>query len=488
MLTFLNRGATLALLLMASACQEHPTTLGPPAADAGKNKADGKPAGDARAPDKSSIKHDGGVSPRDGAKPPRDQGKPPKDSASPKPDAGPKLHPARYPTTRTHSPLSPWVVQRLKQISKAGPGLKPRVFAKVGDSITVSSSFLHCYASAGFNLGAHGSLASTIQHFNPTLSGSTTPFNRTSLAAVVGWSAWSAIKGSPNPLAKEVAAISPRLALVMYGTNDIQGKNIRSYADNMLDLVDQLLKAGVIPLLSTIPPRLDAAWANLEVPRYNGVVRGIAQGRQVPLLDLHRELVKLPGMGMAGDGVHLKALWTSGGKGACDLGTKGLTYGYNTRNLLSVQSLSRVKAVLLDGKAAPDPAGPTLQGAGTLASPILMDALPFVDLRDTSKSTSKSINVYPGCSSTADESGPEVIYRLTLTQPATIRAMVFDRGTVDIDVHLLGAKVSGASCLKRGHHEVTAQLQAGTYHLSLDTFTKGGVANAGEYLLVVLKE
>ena len=479
-------GAALALLLVAGACQEHPSTLGPHSTDGGGIRADGKSSADVSGRDKSSIRRDAGGGPMDLGKK-RPDGKSPKlDGTSPKPDAV-QLHPARYAVNRTHSPISPAVAKRLQQIAAVGAGKKPRVFAKVGDSITVSKSFLHCYASTGYNLGSYGALSSTIQHFNPTL-GSTTPFNRTSLAAVVGWSAWSAIKGSPSPLSKEVAAISPSLAVVMYGTNDIQAKNIRSYADNMLDIVDQLLKAGVVPLMSTIPPRLDAAWAGLEVPRYNAVVRAIAQGRQVPLMDLNRELDKLPGKGMAGDGIHLKALWTSGGKGACDLGTKGLTYGANMRNLVTLQSLQRVKSVMVDGKAAPDAPGPALKGAGSPASPILIEALPFVDLRDTSKSASKSINVYPGCASTADESGPEVIYRLTLTKAATIRAMVFDRGTVDIDVHLLGSTVSGAACLKRGHHEVTAQLKAGTYHLSLDTFTKSGVANAGEYLLVVLKE
>ena len=410
----------------------------------------------------------------------------PPDGKKPAPDAA--LHPARYPENRTHSPITPAVAARLKAIAKAGPSLKPRVFAKVGDSITVSKSFLHCYGAAGSNLGSHGSLAGTVNHFNLALSGGTNSFNRTSLAATVGWSAWAPIKGSPSALDKELAAISPRLAVVMYGTNDIQAKSILSYADNMLDLVDRLLKAGVVPLLSTIPPRLDATWADLEVPRYNAVVRGIAQGRQVPLMDLHRELNKLPGKGMAGDGIHLNALWTAGGQGACDLGASGLLKGYNTRNLLTLQALDRARAVLVDNKPAPDPAGPKLKGAGTIPDPLTIDALPFMDLRDTSKSASKKINVYPGCNSTADESGPEVIYQLKLSKAATLRAMVFDRGTVDVDVHLLGSTISGAACLQRGHHEVSAALKAGTYHLSLDSFTKSGKAMAGEYLLVVMAE
>jgi len=481
------RSILICVALAACACQEHPNPLGPPGNPDGGIRSDGKATPDMKARDRGNTKRDGGGPPPRDRAVPRD-GAVHGDGKQPKPDAAPSLHPARYALNRTHSPITPSVAARLKAIAKAGPKMKPRVFAKVGDSITVSKAFLHCYATAGYNLGSHASLASTVKHFNLALSGGTTPFNRTSLAATVGWSAWAPIKGSPSPLDKELAAISPRLAVVMYGSNDIQAKNIRSYADNMLDLVDRLLKAGVVPLMSTIPPRLDATWANKEVPRYNAVVRAIAQGRQVPLMDLHRELDKLPGKGMAGDGIHLNALWTAGGKGACDLGSAGLKKGYNTRNLVALQSLDRAKAVLVDNKPAPDPAGPKLNGAGTLSSPLIINALPFMDLRDTSKSQSKKINVYPGCNSTADESGPEIFYRFKLTGPATVRAMVFDRGSVDVDVHLLGSTISGASCIKRGHHEVSAALKAGTYHLSLDSFTKSGKALAGEYLLVVMTE
>lgn len=67
--------------------------------------------------------------------------------------------------------------------------------------------------------------------------------------------------------------------------------------------------------------------------------------------------------------------------------------------------------------------------------------------------------------------------------------MVFDRGTVDIDLHLLGATPSGASCIKRAHQELSATLQPGTYHMALDTFvSSSGTVLAGEYLFVLLAE
>ena len=467
----------LALLGLA-ACEGAPTPLGPHP-DAGVRKDGKTPAPDSArrdaGPRKDSGRRDRAVG-KDGA-PPQ------KDGAPPKPDAA-KPYPARYPANRTHSPITPFVVNNLKAIAAKGPTQKPRVFAKVGDSITVSKGFLHCYGKSGYDLGSHSSLGPTVQHFKVTVPGGTTPFNRTSLAATVGWSAKAPLSGTPSPLTKELAALNPRFAVLMYGSNDIGWKNIHNYADNMLTIVDQMLKGGVIPLMSTIPARLDATWANAEVPRYNAVVRGIAQARQVPVMDLHRELDKLAGKGLAKDGVHPNALWT----GPCNLTAKGLAYGYNTRNLVTLQTLHRVKAALLDGKPAPDPAGPALKGSGSPKAPFVIDGLPFSDLRDTAASPNKTINSYPGCNATQDESGGEYIYRLTLPKATTIRAYVFDRGAVDIDLHLLGSTVSGAACLKRDHKQITAPLKAGTYHLSLDTFVKGGKAQAGEYLLVVLGE
>ena len=57
---------------------------------------------------------------------------------------------------------------------------------------------------------------------------------------------------------------------------------------NMRTLTDRLLAQGVVPLLTTMPPDGDFF---RNVPVFSGVVRGIAQGRQVPLIDYYRELM-----------------------------------------------------------------------------------------------------------------------------------------------------------------------------------------------------
>ena len=141
------------------------------------------------------------------------------------PKGGALNYPALYPTTRKHSPITPFVVQQLKKVLKASTR-KDRVFAKIGNSITVSKNFMHCFAGAGSNvdLAGRSHLASTITHFKTDLGSGKTPFDRQSLSATVGWSATKALSGAPSPMAQEIKAISPRFAVVMYGSNDIQLK------------------------------------------------------------------------------------------------------------------------------------------------------------------------------------------------------------------------------------------------------------------------
>jgi hypothetical protein len=414
----------------------------------------------------------------------RDGGGPAPDAAAdgaPGTDAPvPLAGPARYGQT-THSPITSSVAANLRAIAAADPKKNDQVFAKVGASNSLNSWFMHCLAGSSVSWGTHGALAATVAHYKSDLGGGVTPFDRDSLCTVVGWPAHKAIAGTPSPLQQEVSAISPRVAVVMYGTNDIGYNNIWQYGESMLTITDGLIGWGVVPVLTTIPPRADSTSANLEVPRYNAVARAVGQARQVPVIDLHRELLPLPQQGLGSDGIHMNAK-SSG----CDLTSAGLQYGFNVRNLLTLEALARVKAAL-EGAPAPDPATTPLYGAGTGASPYLVDGLPFSDLRNTAGWPERKLAGY-SCAPTIDESGPEVVYRLELQKQTSLRAIVFDQGEVDIDLHLLDASGSAAGCLARDDKLITKTLQPGTYHLVLDSYVKSGVEKAGEYLLLVLAD
>ncbi len=397
------------------------------------------------------------------------------------PDAAPPVAtPEVYPTDRTLSPITPFVAANLRAIAQAGAGQNDAVFIKVGASATVSSQFLHCFAGDAIDLDGRDALQATIDFFTAEA------WDRDSLAATVGWSAGAALSGDPSPLDDELAAMTPRFAVIMFGTNDIQLGNIHRYGENLLDIADQLIAAGVVPLFTTIMPRDDSADADLEVPRYNAVVRAVAQARQVPLIDYERELRPLPDHGIGGDGIHP----TSVG-GGCDLTAAGLAGGYNIRNLITLQTLDRMRAVVLDGGDAPDAPASSVAGAGTSTDPIVVDvtALPFVDARDTATSPMSAISVYEGCAATQDESGPEYIYRVEVAEQVTVRALVIDRGDTDIDLHLLTGEPTAGACVDRNDRTLVATLAPGTHYFSLDTFVPSGQpAATGEYLFVLVAE
>lgn len=394
-------------------------------------------------------------------------------------DGGSEMHPALY-GDGLQSPLTPSVVAHLKEVRERGPDLRDDAFSKVGASATVSRNFFQCFDRPSPNLGGR-TLGPTLDHFHAGEEGSS--FGRTSEAATVGWHAGRALEGEPSALENEVATWMPGFAVVMYGTNDINIVGPEDYAENLLNLTDALLEEGTVPLMSSVMPRGDDAEANARVPLYNMVVRAIAQARQVPFIDYHQALLPLMDQGLAGDGIHPNAF--SGG--ACVLTDEGLRHGYNQRNLLTLQALDRLRRSVLEDEGAPDAPGPALGGSGTMGDPWQIPALPFVHSANTLFSEERNLDRYSGCMSDANEEGPEYLYRLELSEATEVRIQVFDRGDVDIDVHLMDGLGEG-DCVERAHQVIERRLQAGTHYLSLDSFVaRSGEERAGEYLLVVME-
>ena len=411
--------------------------------------------------------------PRPDARPP-DAGQP--DAADP---------PPRYTEDRVHSPITDSVVNAIATIVARDPDLHADIFSKIGDSITVAPQFVTCFAGSAADLDSFADeIGSTVEHFKGGRVAGVTPYERVSDAASVGKSADWALAGSPSPLMKEIDTAQPRYAVVMFGSNDVASRTIHLFGTSMLDIVDQLAAAGVVPILSTIPPNDQNATVSALVPRFNAVVRGIAQARQVPLVDLNREMLALPEHGLGSDNLHPNAF--SGG--ACKLTPEGLMFGYNTRNLLTMQALDRARSVV-EGEPPPDlPDGPpAVIGAGSYTSPFLIGSLPFTDLHDTSQSPNTTITAYPGCNATQNESGPEYVYKLTIADGIKVRALVIVPEGVDVDVHLMSG-LTGADCVARHDRELTATLTAGTHYFVLDTFVPAQAPASGEYLFVLLDD
>ncbi|MCU0677498.1 MAG: hypothetical protein MUE69_32510 [Myxococcota bacterium] len=268
-------------------------------------------------------------------------------------DDGGGLHPTRYPTDRAHSPITPFVAESLRAVRARASDLRADVFAKIGASATASTSFLHCFAGTNVDLDGR-ELDATLEHFRGGDAMGTTSFDRESECAVVGWHAGRALEGDPSALERELDAILPGFAVVMYGTNDINIVSVETYAQNLLNLADALLDRGVVPIFSTVMPRADDA---------------VAQARQVPMVDLERELRPLVDFGLGGDGIHP----STSPSGACVLTDESLVYGYNvTATTCATCSRSKrsIACVAWCSKAKPRPIRPVPRKKATAPPPI----------------------------------------------------------------------------------------------------------------------
>ena len=442
-----------------------------PRFDAALGDAEGA---DAEGPDARPPEPDGAVP--DAGEP--DAGEPDAET----PDAALPEGPATYTADRLVSPLTPFAVARLRAAMAVDATLNDDVFAKVGASSTVSTSFLYCFAGNGVDLDGRDELSETIAHFSAGDAAGTTPWRRESGAAVVGWSARNVLAGDPSALDTELDRLRPRFAVVMYGTNDIQRRDPDGYYGDLMTLNRQLLGRGVLPVFSSIMPRDDDPSADALVPTYNAIVRGVAQHFQVPFVDLHQPLLSLPDHGLGPDHLHCNAY----AGGACVFTDEGLLHGYNWRNLLTIQALDRLVRSVLGDAEAPDPPQPERRFAGTAADPVRITTLPFTDARDTRDFGPSALDAYPGCAAAQDESGPEVVYRLDLDAPATVQAFVADEGDVDVDLHLLGDATDPGTCLQRDHRGFAASLAAGTWYFVVDSFvSRGAGPRSGPYLFVL---
>lgn len=386
--------------------------------------------------------------------------------------------PTRYLFGRTHSPITRAVVASWREVF-ARSTRDANSFAKIGASTTVSTHNLKCFASRP---AAGHEEESIRQRFAATRiwdgGQHTTPFDRSSLAATVGWSTQAALAGTPSPLERELAVSNPRYAFVQFGTNDVNQNDIEAYAGHYARLLDQLLAAGVLPITNSVQPRDDNPTQDAKIPAYNAVVRGLSEYKKVPYYELHETLLELPNHGIGNDGVHLNVYVDASGADACQASEAALRYGYNVKNLYSIQALSRI--VMAQEQSPPDTA--------PVPSDDTIRTLPFVHVDSTATSTQRSIDRYTGCGAPQDESGPERYYRLELSDPAEVTVYAVSINGADVDLHYTGQTRSGEGCLARHNQKLTLSLGRGVHEFVVDTYVSGGTERSGEYVFIVLPE
>jgi uncharacterized protein YraI len=253
------------------------------------------------------------------------------------------------------------VTSTARQIHATGlaMGNNPRVFAKVGDSITDTEHFLRQVGWGNYNLRAYSYLRPAVTFFTAD------SYSRTSHAARGGWTAWhvlgiekaemsSECRPGEMPLLCEYRLTKPAAAIIMLGTNDSGGLPVDEFNVNMRRIVELTIEQGVIPVLSTIPPKDAYPATDGRVNEFNDVIRQIARDYDVPLIDLFAALQDLPHWGLDADGVHLT--WPSNDyAGTCDFTDANLQAGYTVRNLVTLQMLDALWRYVLDESVSSQP-------------------------------------------------------------------------------------------------------------------------------------
>lgn len=245
-------------------------------------------------------------------------------------------------------PLDEATLAHVRTVRARGMTLGNRadVFVKIGDSITESQSFLSDIGSGWFDLGENNSLDATVRFFSTrTIASGRNSFNRASLCATSGWTTGNALEGNPSPLQRELTAARPAYAVVMYGTNDIDRSNLAAWRANMNRILDTIEQSGTVAVLSTIPDRRDGAQPGALVAAWNNGVRELALTRHLPLVDYWLALQPLPNKGLSDDGIHPSVYESNGDPQSGTLTAEGLRFGYNMRNLVTLQALDRLRAV-----------------------------------------------------------------------------------------------------------------------------------------------
>lgn len=434
--------------------------------------------------------------------------------------------PTRYLMKTTHSPITPYVVNQMKQI-RSKKSRTDNVFMKVGDSHFAYDNFMRCFSnnnSQKVTLGKYTSLQAAVNEFQKGKDS----FNRESVAAVGGKATNYCFMGSPMHLTAEINAMSPRFGFFGHGSNDIGNGSFTYYLSSsypgyawaLEDYYRQVNRAigfmineGVIPLMSGVapnfskpkainylsnPPAIDVRdYPRYVVQMFNAVSRGIAEARQIPWFDVYHAWMPIKDHGLSGDRIH-----GSQSGSTCNFSDAGLQYGSNQRNLGSMQMLSDAWRTVVKGEAAPDVVEEPFKGSGSPSDPFLITSIPFTHSADTSKSPNSVINQYQGTCKNADgtlinEFGPEYYYKLELKEKKRLKIFVVS-GTsynsnwsygknYDLDLQILKGDAKAGSCKVRSDRLAMGTLDAGTYYIVVDTFGKAGSTSPGQYLLGIIE-
>jgi hypothetical protein len=250
-------------------------------------------------------------------------------------------------------PILPEWTETAQAVYTAGlaEGNVPKRFSKIGDCMTASASFLVPFAGeAGvdYDLGAYAELQSVIDYFNVPARdegfernswgneglGTQSGFNTSSLTDwLFADPKWCDVNESP--LECEYRVSRPSFSLMMLGTNDITFFDEAQFDRAMRTIVYTTLERRIVPVLYTFPIRPEYPEKTVA---FNKIIAAIARDYDIPLINLWLAIDDLPFNGVdEKEPIHLSL--PDDGKTAF-LDEERLQYGYNVRNLLTLQALA----------------------------------------------------------------------------------------------------------------------------------------------------
>jgi hypothetical protein len=254
-------------------------------------------------------------------------------------------------------PVIPALGANMRAVYQAGlvQGNNPHAFAKLGDCMTENPYFLGPFAQGKYDLGDYQNLKATISQFygHPTRGNGwqKDSFATVGLASAGGFnvaapldSTWADPKwcqAGESPLACEYRASKPSIAIIMFGTNDVNYTDPATYDFYLRTIISETLGRRIVPILNTFPTRPENPQKSLLL---NQIVVKVATDYQIPLVNLNRALDALPNHGVnPQDTTHLS---TPADQRVDVFTPANLQTGFTVRNLVTLQALDAVlKAV-----------------------------------------------------------------------------------------------------------------------------------------------
>jgi hypothetical protein len=244
-------------------------------------------------------------------------------------------------------PLIPEIGAYAQAVYLAGleQGNNPHTFVKVGDCMTHNDYFLIPIGEDNYDLGEYAGLQTTIDNF---IAEDLNSFSRESQAAAGGFNSASILdslwanpefcEAGESPLECEFRHMTPSVALIMFGTNDVFYLPENQFDYFMRSIVVETLHNGTLPVLSTFPHRPEFPEKSIL---FNQIVANIATEYELPMINLWLALESLPNQGV--DPVDTTHMTTPADSAAvCYFIGENLEAGFTVRNLLTLQTLEAV--------------------------------------------------------------------------------------------------------------------------------------------------